>query len=273
MKQRIVSAVIGLTLLGCVLIFADGVIFNIVIALVSLVALYEVLAATKYIQNRALVCICMAFAVCVPICKVPALAFFAPVCYVLFALALFVLLIAKHETMRIEQIGLAFLLSVAIVYGFDILLLLRDRFWPDARFYIIMALAAPWLTDAGAYFIGSAFGKTKLAPKISPKKTVEGAVGGVVVCMLLFTLLGFAYGLITPGVDISYFSLLASGFLCSIASMLGDLSASIIKRQCGVKDFGNVLPGHGGVLDRFDSVLFSGPLFYYFMLAFPIVIR
>ena len=89
----------------------------------------------------------------------------------------------------------------------------------------------------------------------------------------LFTLLGFAYGLITPGVDISYFSLLASGFLCSIASMLGDLSASIIKRQCGVKDFGNVLPGHGGVLDRFDSVLFSGPLFYYFMLAFPIVIR
>ena len=115
-------------------------------------------------------------------------------------------------------------------------------------------------TDIMAYFTGMAIGRHKLCPNLSPKKSIEGAVGGVLGSMLFCGLFGY---FVTEGLLVETILI---GFVGSIAAQLGDLSASAFKRQMGIKDYGNLIPGHGGILDRFDSVLFTAPLVYYAML-------
>lgn len=117
-------------------------------------------------------------------------------------------------------------------------------------------------SDIFAYFGGYFFGKHKLCPKISPKKTVEGAVSGIV-CTIILTVL-FAHFFLKSEVNVFLYVLV--GLTGSIVSMFGDLTASIFKRKMGIKDYGTLIPGHGGVLDRVDSVLFTAPMVYYSML-------
>lgn len=114
-------------------------------------------------------------------------------------------------------------------------------------------------TDSMAYFAGYAFGKHKLAPKISPKKTIEGSIGGILGSVLFSAVFGY---FVVPGLLIHC---IVIGVLGGIVSQLGDLTASIFKRKMGIKDFGNLIPGHGGILDRFDSVLFTAPMVYYYI--------
>jgi len=125
---------------------------------------------------------------------------------------------------------------------------------------IWLVLLTAFGTDSMAYFTGYLLGKNKLCPKISPKKTVEGAIGGIIGSIVLCGLFGYfmAGDLITDCIII--------GFAGSIISQFGDLTASVFKRKMGIKDYGNLIPGHGGVLDRFDSVLFTAPLVYYYIL-------
>ena len=122
------------------------------------------------------------------------------------------------------------------------------------------------MSDTGAYFSGYFFGKHKLAPKISPKKTIEGAVGGVIVCLISYVVLGMIFSFIAKrmGINISvnYITLIVTAPIVSLLSIVGDLSASIIKRHQGIKDFGNIMPGHGGVLDRFDSVFYVAAVLF-----------
>lgn len=110
------------------------------------------------------------------------------------------------------------------------------------------------------------------APKSARKKTVEGAIGGMVVNMLVLVLIGWIYELLFPA-DVNYISMLLIGFGSSVISILGDLSFSLIKRSCNIKDFGQVIPGHGGILDRFDSVIFVSPLIYYICLWLPLAVK
>ncbi len=123
--------------------------------------------------------------------------------------------------------------------------------------WIFLLLAASWLGDTGAYFAGRALGKRKLAPRLSPKKTWEGAIGGFFTSMAGAVLFGWLFGL-----DTSWLVLAALGGLLDIFGVLGDLAESMLKRAFGVKDSGGILPGHGGILDRVDSVLFAGPVLY-----------
>ena len=116
-------------------------------------------------------------------------------------------------------------------------------------------------TDIMAYFTGMAFGKHRLCPNLSPKKSVEGAIGGTVGSMVLCGLFGFVLG---QGMEMVTVCVII-GLVGSIAAQLGDLSASALKRRMGIKDYGNLIPGHGGIMDRFDSVLFTAPLIYYTM--------
>ena len=134
---------------------------------------------------------------------------------------------------------------------------------PDGKYLVWLILLSSWGCDTFAYCAGKLFGKHKMTPKLSPKKTVEGAIGGVVGAAVL----GFLYGtffknnmiqVINPGV--------ISGAACAIAaviSMVGDLAASAIKRNHDIKDYGNLIPGHGGILDRFDSMIFTAPAIYF----------
>lgn len=131
----------------------------------------------------------------------------------------------------------------------------------SGRNLVLIPFISAWCADAGAYFIGSKFGKHKLAPEISPKKSLEGALGGVAGGILGMLIYGIILHLCKT--DVPWMNFIFMGILGSVFGLLGDLFLSYIKRCCRIKDFGNFLPGHGGVLDRFDSVLFVIPLCYF----------
>jgi len=132
----------------------------------------------------------------------------------------------------------------------------------DSQFFVWYIFILAWVTDTCAYFVGVSIGKTPLAPTVSPKKTVEGVVGGIVGCTIISSLYAYFF---KP--EFLVFAIFL-GVFGSVVGVLGDLTASKIKRQLEVKDFGKIMPGHGGVLDRFDSILFTAPLVYYAMLIF-----
>lgn len=127
---------------------------------------------------------------------------------------------------------------------------------------IWLVFISAWATDTFAYFTGYFLGSRKLCPTISPKKTVEGSIGGILGSILVSTLYAyyFAHGILLHCIII--------GLLGSIMGQLGDLTASSIKRYVGIKDYGKIMPGHGGILDRFDSVLFTAPVVYYYIILF-----
>lgn len=163
------------------------------------------------------------------------------------------------KKITVSEAMLIAVMTVYVSFGFSSLTLLRDMEYGIILFILWFFL--PWICDGVAYFVGRSCGKHKLIPAVSPKKTVEGAVGGVVgtlVLMLVFALVmqfGFGY---KPNYPIL---LLVTLIGCPI-SMCGDLIASLVKREYGVKDYGNLLPGHGGVMDRFDSCISTGPFIY-----------
>ena len=137
----------------------------------------------------------------------------------------------------------------------------------DAIYFILLILCFAWGGDTAAYFAGRAFGRRKLAPIVSPHKTVEGAVGGVLGSMAAGCVLTLAYSLLSAKYNVisiqvqpkHYLVLLGMGAVASVLGILGDLFASSVKRQVGIKDYGTIFPGHGGILDRFDSVMFIAP--------------
>lgn len=150
---------------------------------------------------------------------------------------------------------------VYVVFGYCSIVLVRDL--PYGAYVFWLIFLAAWLSDTGAYFVGVAFGKHKLIPDISPKKTVEGLIGGILTCILIFILYGGMITLFTHH-SAHYLALVVAGLLLSLVSVFGDLLASFIKRRHKIKDYGAILPGHGGFLDRFDSVLAVSILLYIF---------
>lgn len=153
-----------------------------------------------------------------------------------------------------DQIMAAFfgVLYVAVMLSFIYL----TRSLPNGKFLVWLIFLCSWGCDTCAYCVGMLIGKHKMAPVLSPKKSVEGAVGGV----LGAALLGVIYAAATQGQMLEYALICAVG---ALISMVGDLAASAIKRNQGIKDYGKLIPGHGGILDRFDSVIFTAPVIYY----------
>lgn len=172
-------------------------------------------------------------------------------------LAAFLREIVRPERTPVQGVGGALLGAVYPGALFAHLVLLRGL--PNGFAWVLFVTLGTWASDSAAYFIGSAFGRRKLIPQVSPNKTCEGALGGVAGAALI----GLLFGMFT---EITVIEGLLGGVLISIAGQLGDLAASTLKRQAGVKDTGALLPGHGGVLDRFDSLLFAGPVVYYGLL-------
>jgi len=164
----------------------------------------------------------------------------------------------KIEKHKLED-ALATVMGIFYIVFFSFHIGLVGQTGQYAKLIWIVVLSA-MATDTFAYFAGYLFGKHKLCPHISPKKTVEGAIGGSVGSILVCGVFGW---LVFPDVLVHCLIL---GFLCSIAAEMGDLTASIFKRKMGIKDYGNLIPGHGGILDRFDSYLFTGPIVYYYIM-------
>ena len=166
-------------------------------------------------------------------------------------MTIYVVTFPKYGT---EQITVAFfgIFYVGIMFSY----LYQVREMPDGKYLVWLILLSSWGCDTCAYCVGMLIGKHKMAPVLSPKKSVEGAVGGVVGAALL----GIIYAAVTKGPIVEYAVICAIG---ALISMVGDLAASAIKRNQGIKDYGKLIPGHGGILDRFDSVIFTAPVIYF----------
>lgn len=276
MKTRVLSSLVGLVILAVVMVFLDTPLLNATIGLIGILAVLELLGAVGVRKYRGLTALSLVMAVVIPFVRVGYVRrYVAEIIFVLI-LAFFVLLLYHSQTMRVEQVAMAFFFSTFVPVFFSCAVYLRDDFGPElGGFYLLVALGAAWLSDTGAYFAGLRFGKRKLAPRVSPKKTVEGSVGGVLVCTLSMLLLAGGYAMVQSllgvPVTVNYGLLLLLTPVFSVIGMLGDLSASAIKRNFGVKDFGDIMPGHGGILDRFDSVLFTLPSVYVLAHHLPLI--
>ncbi|MBE6629301.1 MAG: phosphatidate cytidylyltransferase [Ruminococcaceae bacterium] len=159
----------------------------------------------------------------------------------------------EKEQLQTGKIALVFMTSVYIIGAYSAVILLRNV-PKNGKFLYLIPFVFGWVTDTFAYFTGRLFGKHKLIPAVSPKKTVEGAIGGAVCCALVTIL----YGLLANvwfGAAPNYVVLAVSGLIIAVVSQIGDFAMSAIKRQYGIKDYGGILPGHGGLLDRFDSCM------------------
>lgn len=178
-----------------------------------------------------------------------------------FLIVLMMVYVFTYPKYRSEQVMLAFFglfyVTFMLSYVYQI------RMLPQGAFIVWLVFICSWGSDTCAYCVGMLIGKHKMAPKLSPKKSIEGAVGGVVGAALL----GAAYAAIMnrtmTGADAGVVQYALIGAVGALISMVGDLAASAIKRNHDIKDYGNLIPGHGGILDRFDSVIFTAPIIYY----------
>lgn len=259
MKTRIITGVIAVCVFLPFLLFANSVVFAAGFAAISLIAVWEMLGCTGLRR---------AYFVSVPLllvgAGVPVLTLFcdsqggfqniAVTIASILLLYLFCVVVLAGGRYAITDICVATLFSMYAVLGFCGMIWLHRAHLAETSYIFLLPFIAAWITDTFAYFTGRFFGKHKLAPTISPKKTVEGSIGGILFCVIFVCL----YGLIVAKTcDLSprWWILAPAGVFLSVVSQVGDLILSAVKRHFGIKDYGKLLPGHGGILDRFDSTL------------------
>lgn len=267
MLGRILVAIVGVPLLIVILLFSPTICLPVAFGALGTIAAYELLAATNAVSNRRLVVYSMIFSVLVPF-------WYYYGCQPIYAVAaLFVLMlllfgeaIASRQTLKVEEMALTLFASIIVPPMLSVFVLMADL--EHAKLYLLLPFVSAFTSDAFALFAGMRFGKHKLAPTLSPKKTIEGSVGGFLgaaVCCIL-------YGIvirISIGFEPVYWMLALYGLLGSFVSQMGDLSFSYIKRQYSLKDYSHLFREHGGVLDRFDSVIFCAPLTYLLIMVIP----
>ena len=269
MLKRIVTGAVLALILVPALIFYNTIITPLLWAVIASVSLYETARCVKADKMRGVTLLICVFAAAFPFVQytigwssettgaemIPALlsvAFFAV--FLLYAAGVFGLTKAKLSSS--SQLVLMLIYTTAA--SVSIVATTQAAY---GGFLLPMVFIGSWITDSFAYFCGSFFGKHKLIPEISPKKTVEGSVGGTLFCCLFCAAYGFIIASVTE-LSVNYISLMLSGLVLSVVSQIGDLNASYLKRTYGIKDFGNIFPGHGGMLDRFDSVIAAAPFLY-----------
>lgn len=267
MKLRLITAAVGLALFAVIMLFFDTLVYNAAIALLCFAAVFELLVSTRFVKSKPLLAAGLAFSLAVPFIRMAPIRKFSILFLAIFVGVLFAILLRCHETVQLEQVSIVFFVSAFFPFALTSLLYVRDQYSGlQGLYYTLLIFACAWGADAGAFFIGRLFGKHKLAPSVSPNKTVEGLFGGVASCLALMALVSWGYlsyaSRIGVQAEVHWVTMLAVGLAGSFLSVFGDLSASIIKRQCAIKDFGNIMPGHGGVVDRFDSIFFVAPFFY-----------
>ena len=268
MKQRIITACIGLVVFFTVLVCFNSIIFDIAVCAIALIAVHELLHAIKVTQSASLTILCMAGSV------MPFLHRFSNnnqatpnmlvylwgsvLLLIIITGSVIVLVGKKINFLQLFYGVLAMVIVPSLLY---ILPVMRNQFgfW-QGLYYTLLIFSCSWGADSGAYFAGRFLGKHKLAPKISPNKTVEGVYGGVASSILFVALITTIYYFVMLAqgqpITIHYLTIFMISVVGSLVGVMGDLTASCIKRHFHIKDYGSIMPGHGGVMDRFDSVLF-----------------
>ncbi len=271
-KIRIISALIGAVFV-IAMIFSKAWIFHLVVAAACLIMLYEL--QTTFGQHKKWQVALPGYIFAIVHLALPVLwpegwQGFVPTLLVLQLMVLMMISVICHEKISFSDVVSSFF-SVIYAVLFPMHLTYIRQMDHGIALLFIPFLGA-WMPDTFAYFAGRMFGKHKLIPGVSPNKTVEGAIGGVVGPVVTFLL----YGLILSfgfQFTVNYLALMGLALLCGVVAQFGDLSASVIKRACDIKDFGNLIPGHGGILDRIDSLVFIAPVVYYFLLMFEVICK
>lgn len=270
MKTRVISGAIGAA--GVIVITCLGTIpLGVLCLIVSVLAIYEVYKATGVLTRHKVLSVLGAL--------VFPLTFYIDAMagkgHPIFISTLFTAVVLSAMALSFPKLKLSdaaqiLMLAIAFTFCFSKVFLLRGM--PCGRYLVWLIYFGAWVTDTGAYFGGTYFGKHKLFPELSPKKTVEGAVSGMLATVVVFLIygliimkLGVFRELSQAGLWLNIGWMLLLAVLCAVISELSDLIASAIKRETGIKDFGHIMPGHGGVLDRVDSILLVAPLVYYFL--------
>lgn len=289
MKQRVFTSIFICAGMIVVLFLSWTPVFPLIMSIFAVVAAYEVLkvfglekrlfiAVPSYIIAVSMPCLAYVLDVLeASFFGIPHSAVFllilAATIYA-FMFYTFIVLICERGRMKFGDVAGAVVAVSYIVASFSAITLMR--FIDDVGLYTLgLILISSWITDCGAYLTGYFFGKNKLIPEVSPKKTVEGAIGGIISSVIGMMLYGLILNLITANLDgvttavPNYLVLALSGALLSVVSQTGDLIASVIKREHGVKDYGSIFPGHGGVMDRFDSVIAVSMFTLIICLLFP----
>lgn len=263
MLKRIITGIMIFIVSLVTAIFSSTPVLPIVVSALAVCGVYEMAKCTAFIKNLVLFVPAVICAGAMPLCT----RFFSNhhTCLLTYLAVFYVLLVFfltcalfSHRKISIEMAAVAFSTTLYIVFGFTSIVLLRDIKF--GGYICLLAVGLPWVCDVFAYFIGRFFGKHKLIPDVSPKKTVEGAIGGMIFCTLVCV--GYCYAIfrIMKNVnDINFIAVFIAGIVIAVVSQIGDLIASLIKRKYNVKDYSNLLPGHGGILDRFDSILTTAP--------------
>ena len=280
MKQRVITAVVLLALLAVVVWQINTPVLVLVIAFLAAVAANEIMRCAK-VENTFIRVVATGYAACVPFfASAKALTpwvseavwgkVIGAVPDVVYLIALVVVLLLAmlkgYAYTTFEDVAVSVFAGALVPFGFSVFIRLRDMFQIEqfGIYLIFYGLICALATDSGAQLAGMAFGKHKMSPNISPKKTVEGAIGGLIFSLILNAVAIILYNRLADFKmdEFAVTVLLAACLPVSFLGMMGDLSASVLKRNFGVKDFGKIFPGHGGVMDRFDSSMFTLPVTY-----------
>lgn len=263
MKTRVLSALLAVGLLLLVLFTNNPWVIRIAVCVVSLLALFEIYSVFGYLKYK--------LPAAAAVLSTAALIFINEQHFILIPLVLFLYLlvmcvmVVMNPEFHIKDASLMIFFYIYICLSLACISFTNEL--PQGGYLVWLIFMGACVTDTFAYFSGMLFGKHKLCPRVSPKKTVEGSIGGMAAAVIVILI----YGAVLNYLQLTDVSLLSFGILAlsaSVIAQIGDLTASVIKRENHKKDFGNIMPGHGGVLDRFDSIILVAPLVYWFCRIF-----
>ena len=290
MKQRVITAVgIGIIVIP-IMVFSKYIVYPIFLGLISAIAAWEMLRVFGFEKRYEISLPAYAVAGFLPVfahdyfTHGERINYLLIVGVVIFSFLLYLAMVCvigkeivirrneerpedgKQKILGFTDVSAVFMSVSYIAVSFTSMAL--TRYTLNGQYTFVLVFVAAWMCDSFAYFTGRFFGKHKLAPHLSPKKTVEGSIGGIVFAVLGCVLYGLAIEKIT-GLNARYLVLAATGLILSVVSQIGDLWASLIKREYGVKDYSQMMPGHGGIMDRFDSIIAISTILMAICIAFP----
>ncbi|MCL2426871.1 MAG: phosphatidate cytidylyltransferase [Oscillospiraceae bacterium] len=302
MKTRIIVAAVLLPIFFAILFIFPPYILTIMISVICAIAAYELLSATK-IRKASVIVYTIFSAVLMPFSiffnsliggtTLMLITLLLSIFFLLLCLLVIEAILAfnradnvkstpikgankkknksdvSDKKLKFRQIPIALAAGILIPYLLTSLISLREM--PHGYLFVLLPVIVAIMTDSGAYFSGVAFGKKKPFPKISPNKTVEGFIGGIICGAVGMLIYGLVLSVVTSH-TIVFPALVLYGLLGAFVTILGDLAFSLIKRKCGIKDYGRLFPGHGGALDRFDSMIFAAPTMYLLTILVPAII-
>ena len=269
MKTRIRTAVILLPVLMLVIWVLPKIVAAVLVGAMGAVAGYELLVSAGYVRHKRLMIYCAVAAFGVALWShFGAEQVWGTLGLMVFVGVLFVEMMCNHVKVRFEKLCICLMAGIVVPYLLSALVRILGTY--TGRYTIAIPFLMAFLSDSGAYFAGKYLGRHKLAPVVSPNKTVEGALGGLLVALLAMGLYAVILDL-AFGRTVDYGLALLYGFLGTGADIFGDLMFSAIKRQVGIKDYGTLFPGHGGILDRFDSLVMVAPLMEVLLILLPVV--